>query len=162
GQFRTTVVNWRAGERMPGFTYGATSENHWAHAVAAAPNGDYTVAHDIYLGDSDVVVLVNRKKGNKSQHETLPVASSSRFEARPSVAYDAKGRLWIAYEEGPEQWGKDYGSLVPDRGSPLYSARSVRVVCLDADGKLKRPAAELPTSAVKAPGMAGVAQQTQR
>src|SRR5262249_35516578 len=62
----------------------------------------------------------------------------------PSCAYDAKGRLWIAYEEGPELWGKDYGALVPNKGNPLYNARSVRVVCLD-NGKLFKPA-DLPTS----------------
>jgi hypothetical protein len=79
------------------------------------------------------------------------VAGSSRFEARPSVAYDAKGRLWIAYEEGPELWGKDSGALART-GNPLYSDRSVRVVCLDTDGSLKAPAAKLPTSTVGNPG----------
>src|SRR5262249_55880378 len=80
--------------------------------------------------------------------------------ARPSIAFDAKGRLWLAYEEGPELWGKDYGSLVKDAGHPLYTERSVRVVCLDTDGTLKRPVAELPTSTAKAPVMAGDAQKT--
>src|SRR5207247_9434259 len=79
------------------------------------------------------------------------VASSSRFEARPSVAYDAQGRLWIAYEEGPKNWGKDSGALF-HTGDPLYSDRSVRVVCLDTDGQLQRPIAELPTSTVGNPG----------
>ncbi len=88
------------------------------------------------------------------------VAASPKFEARPSIAYDPSGRLWIAYEEGPELWGKDYGSLVPGKGNPLYSARSVRVVCLDTDGKLKRSTAELPTSTVVQPAKAGDALQT--
>src|SRR5262249_44293426 len=73
-----------------------------------------------------------------------------KFEARPSICTDAKGRHWIAYEEGPELWGKDYGSLVTGKGHPLYDQRSVRVVCLE-DGKLKRPVADLPTSTVEAP-----------
>jgi hypothetical protein len=71
------------------------------------------------------------------------------------MVYDKEGRLWIAYEEGPEKWGKDYGSLVPGPGNPLYSARSVRVVCIDTDRKLKRPIAELPTSTVEPPRRAG-------
>jgi hypothetical protein len=79
-----------------------------------------------------------------------PPAASSRFEARPSVAYDPAGRLWIAYEEGPELWGKDFGALAADKGQPLYSSRSVRVVCI-ADGKLMKPVAELPTSEVTPP-----------
>ena len=57
------------------------------------------------------------------------VAGSSKFEARPSIAYDPRGRLWIAYEEGPELWGKDSGALAKT-GQPLYSDRNVRVVCL--------------------------------
>ena len=28
----------------------------------------------------------------------------------PALTFDAKGRLWIAYEEGDEQWGKDYSN----------------------------------------------------
>ncbi|HKA07089.1 MAG TPA: hypothetical protein VKD71_07510, partial [Gemmataceae bacterium] len=53
-------------------------------------------------------------------------------------------------EEGPELWGKDYGALAAEKGQPLYSSRSVRVACL-VDGKLMRPAAELPTSEVTLP-----------
>jgi hypothetical protein len=134
--------------------------NRWAPAIAAPPGErqPLAVACDHSRGDSDVGVDLYREGGGTHQL----VAASSRFEARPAVAYDPKGRLWIAYEEGPEGWGKDYGSLVPDRGSPLYSARSVRVVCLDTDGKLKRPAAELPTSTVEPPRMAGDAKRTHR
>ena len=38
------------------------------------------------------------------------MAGSAKFEARPSLACDAKGRVWIAYEEGDEQWGKDFAN----------------------------------------------------
>jgi hypothetical protein len=79
------------------------------------------------------------------------VAGSSRFEARPSVCYDPAGRVWVAYEEGPELWGKDYGALDSDDGEPLYSSRSVRVVCVEADGKFTKPAAELPAAEVAKP-----------
>ena len=63
----------------------------------------------------------------------------------PLALLRRQGPLWIAYEEGPEKWGKDYGALVADEGNPLYNSRSVRVVCLE-DGKLMEPVAELPTS----------------
>ena len=77
------------------------------------------------------------------------LAASSKFRGPPLGLLRPRGRLWIAYEEGPELWGKDYGALVADQGQPLYSSRSVRVVCLE-DGKLFKPAAELPTSDVQA------------
>jgi hypothetical protein len=110
----------------------------WTPATAAGPQGGHMVAYDVYQGGDYDVHLAG---GNLR----LPAAGSSRFEARPSLAYDVKGRLWIAYEEGPVMWGKDYGALDADAGHPLYGTRSVRVVCLE-NGKLFRPAAELPTS----------------
>ena len=118
-------------------------ENLWYPVLAAGPDGKIAVAYDAYKdGDYDVEVVRLDEQGYPAQ----VVAGSARFEARPSLAYDAKGRLWIAYEEGPEKWGKDYGALDANDGSPLYNMRSVRVACLE-DGKLMKPAAELPTSA---------------
>src|SRR5262249_41630708 len=119
-----------------------TGENQWYPALAAGPDGKIAVAYDVYKdGDYDVEVVIVDEKVSPVK----VVAGSARFEARPSLAYDAKGRLWIAYEEGAEKWGKDYGALDADDGSPLYNVRSVRVACLK-DGKLLKPVAELPNS----------------
>jgi hypothetical protein len=133
-------------------------DNCWHPAIAASPSGQVAVAFDVYNnGNYDIRVDILEKGKDP---KTVDVASSPRFEARPSIVYDPTGRLWIAYEEGIEKWGKDYGSLVPGKGNPLYSARSVRVVCLDTDGKLKKATAELPTSTVVQPAMAGDALKT--
>ncbi len=132
--------------------------NLWHPALAASPDGKVSLAHDVYQ-TTGYDVLVHDLPDYSNSKE---IATTPRFEARPSIVYDRDGRLWIAYEEGPEKWGKDYGSLDPDRGNPLYSARSVRVVCIDTDGKLKRPVAELPTSTVEPPRMAGDALKTHR
>ncbi len=127
----------------------------WHIANAAGAGGEYAVAYDHYTEDGHYDL-----GACYPDQESCPVLfSSPRFEARPSICYDAKGRLWIAYEEGPEKWGHDYGALASG-GEPLYSSRSVRVVCLDG-GKLMKPIAELPTSTVKAP-VSGVAQNAQR
>ncbi len=142
-----------------GVLKGLEGENCWHPAIAAAPTGQVAVAYDVYHQGSYDVRLAMFDPGVKDPR-IITIAATPKFEARPSIVYDASGRLWIAYEEGPEQWGKDYGSLVPDRGQPLYSARSVRVVCLDTDGKLKKPTAELPTSTVVPPAMAGDALKT--
>jgi hypothetical protein len=116
--------------------------NCWHPAVAAGPKGEIAVAYDVYHeGDYDVHVAV--LDGDKWQSHAI--ATSPRFEARPSIVYDVQGRLWIAYEDGPELWGKDYGILDAEDGNPLYAGRSVRVVCLH-EGKLLRPAAELPSA----------------
>ncbi|MBI2805747.1 MAG: hypothetical protein HYX68_12275 [Planctomycetes bacterium] len=134
--------------------------NCWHPVIAASPRGEMAVAYDRHRnGNYDIEAQIIRRGAKASSVEKI-VASTPKFEARPSIVYDAQGRLWIAYEEGPEKWGKDYGSLVSGKGNPLYSARSVRVVCLDTDGKLKKPTAELPTSTVVQPAVAGNALKT--
>src|SRR5205814_989896 len=77
----------------------------------------------------------------------LNIADSPRFEARPSLACDAQDRLWIAYEAGDEQWGKDYASdsqyqnvgLKNNPGFALYVNRTIKVKCL-VDDQLMQPA----------------------
>jgi hypothetical protein len=120
----------------------------WNPALAAGPANEVMMAFDKYELGSDYDVALLPCAGANGLIRA--VAASARFEARPSACYDPQGRLWIAYEEGPELWGKDSGALA-HKGNPLYNERSVRVICLQ-DGKLLRPAAELPTSRVKNPG----------
>ena len=88
-----------------------------------------------------------------SQPRTLSIAASARFEGRPHLTCDSDNRLWIAYEEGDEQWGKDYLStkefakvgFAKNPGFALYINRTVRVKCL-VDGVLKQPAGSLQTA----------------
>jgi hypothetical protein len=140
--FRFSTVNcvkaeW-TGQFGLAFGHGATT---WSPATASGLKGEVIVAYDSYdQGDYDILTYnFDSLTASSGNH---PLITSSRFEARPSLAFDPKGRLWIAYEEGPEQWGKNFG-VFDDRGNPLYFARTVRVVCLE-DGKLMRPVAELP------------------
>src|SRR5205823_6628275 len=94
---------WSQGPPLPGEQAGG---NRWHPAIAAGPGGQVAVAYDAYRdGDYDVFVAISGEKGFKE----YAIATSPRFEARPSLAYDGFGHLWIAYEEGPEKWGKDYG-----------------------------------------------------
>ncbi len=130
---------WVQGPRLPPTGAG---ENCWHPAVAASADGKLAVAYDVYKdGDYDVRVAIL----DGERVTDVPVADSRQFEARPALSYDPEGRLWIAYEEGPEKWGKNYGALETDRGNPLYNVRSVRVACV-VDGEIMRPTAELPTS----------------
>jgi hypothetical protein len=114
--------------------------NDWSPAIAADDKGGVFVAWDTYeRGNYDV-----RLRPAAAAAATIEVASSSRFEARPSLACDAAGRVWIAYEEGDENWGKDYANATPAKvpvrqgGFPLYLGRTVRLKCLDVDGALKQ------------------------
>jgi hypothetical protein len=128
---------------------GNTTGNNWSAALAAAPDGRVAVANDGYAnGSYNIYVAIFKKDGTTEKHE---VANTAKFEVRPALVFDAQNRLWIAYEEGPEKWGKDYGAFAANKGKPIYNQRSVRVICLDADGKLQRPSAELPTSHYEPP-----------
>ena len=53
--------------------------------------------------------------------DPIPIAATTNFEARSSLAYDAQNRLWIAYEVAGPEWGKDFGAY-DTTGLPLYSA----------------------------------------
>ena len=138
--FQCVGGEWQARGRL-----GNGKENCWNPVIAAGLEGRLAVAYDVYHnGNYDVVA--ETYDAASAKFVSHPVAMSPKFEARPSIVYDKEGRLWVAYEEGPEKWGKDYGALAPGKGNPLYNERSVRVVCLESDGSLKKPKAELPTA----------------
>jgi hypothetical protein len=151
GLFSCREGKWTAGFHQeflapPSYFLGGKGSS-WHGVIAAGPNGEVAEAYDTFEhGDYDVGLHIENSKG----FANVGVIHSSRFEARPSLCYDTKGRLWIAYEEGPEKWGKDYGAFQREDGNPLYNARSIRVVCLE-DGKLLKPVAELPISSVPSP-----------
>src|SRR5215213_1687734 len=88
------------------------------HAAAASgPDSTFAVVNDAYYQDYDIRLALKSEKCSFLMGSKL--IQSSRFEARPSIAYDPAGRLWIAYEEGPELWGKDFGALDDSDGQPL-------------------------------------------
>ncbi len=111
----------------------ASPANDWAPQIAAGPNGEVAVVWDTYdKGDYDVYARRLRWAGGLRMDEALPVAASARFEARATAAYDAAGRLWIAYEESYPAWGKDFGAY-ETTGSGLYQASAVRVKVLSGN-----------------------------
>jgi hypothetical protein len=109
-----------------------TPANEWAPSIAADKSGRVHVAFDSYeAGNYDVVVRTREADGSLGM--PLVVAGTPAYEARPSVAADARGRLWVAYEERAPDWGKDAVNLLDGKGSSLY--RASRVVVAVADGR---------------------------
>ncbi len=89
--------------------------NAWDPAIATSRSGEVAVAWDTYgRGNYDVCLRV--AKGGEEFGPVVPVAASLRQEVHAAVAYDPAGRLWVAWEEGPEKWGKDFGALAKDKG----------------------------------------------
>jgi hypothetical protein len=116
----------------------ATAANEWAPAIVVDASGGVHVAYDTYqAGNYDVMLRSLAADGAPGR--TVSVAASDRFEVRPSLAVDSRGRIWVAYEERTAHWGKDANDLVNGRGSTLYRTSAVRVRCLDGGRLLDAP-----------------------
>ena len=79
------------------------------------------------------------------------MAASQWFEVRPTLAYDAEGRIWVAYEESYRRWGKDFGAY-ETTGVGIYQGNTVRIKALEGDryyglaSPLEKPLGVLPAS----------------
>jgi hypothetical protein len=121
-------------------TVASSSGNEWNPAIAADKRGTVAVAWDSYRnGNYDVFVRTAASSG--AWKEPVAVAATARYEAYPSIAYDTSGRLWVAYEEGAEGWGKDFGAY-DTKGIALYQGRAVKLRGLEPDGRWVLPAAD--------------------
>lgn len=107
--------------------------NDWQPAVDAS-GGEASIVWDTYeSGNYDVRL---RQWSNGRLDEVSNVTDSDAFEARPDVHYDATGRLWLAWEEGDADWGKDYVKEIQNAGMGLLMRRQVRVAAWQA-GELR-------------------------
>ena len=124
----------------PGQRVSQATGNEWEPALAADRAGNVTVAWDTYdKGDYDIYLA--KKNADDTFGAPTPVAASLNFEVRPSLAYDSSGKLWIAWEQSGEDWGKDFGAL-KKKGIPLYSGnRAIGLKVLDSAGQWYAPAA---------------------
>jgi hypothetical protein len=112
--------------------------DEWSPSIAADSSGRVHVAYDTYeAGNYDVILRTREPDGSLSK--PLVVAGTAAFEARPSVAADARGRVWVAYEERTTNWGKDAVNLLDGKGSSLYRAAGVVVACVDGQRVLRAP-----------------------
>jgi len=113
----------------------------WEPALCATPDGRLVVAWDTYRNGSFDVYLREFTAPAEGAARPLgparPVAATALREAHASVAADAAGRVWLAWDVSMEDWGKH-----PNGGGTLHSWRDAQVAVY-ADGKLRCPAAGL-------------------
>ncbi|MBM3812934.1 MAG: hypothetical protein FJW20_15020 [Acidimicrobiia bacterium] len=117
-----------------------TPANDWEPALAAAPGGGVAILWDTYeRGNYDIAM----KEWRGSRLGSLRrITWSEAMESRVSGQYDKQGRLWMAWDEGDSNWGKDYGQGIEDNGRGLLVRRQTRVAAL-VGGHLMEPAADL-------------------
>jgi hypothetical protein len=110
-------------------TVSFSQQSDWDPSIAAAPNGEVSIAWDTYdKGDYDVYFRRLRMDGGIRMDAPVPVAASTNFEARSSIAYDKQSRLWVAYEVSEEKWGKDTGPYArKGAGIAIYRNHNVKV-----------------------------------
>lgn len=123
--------------------------NDWEPAVAIDSQGTAWVAYDSYVNGSYDVFVSKVRDGQVEGRETA-VARTARFEARPTIAVDTADRVWVAWETGLPNWGKDQGYIIRNRapGVPLGGVREPRISCY-SDGQWRETAPPL-ASAFKA------------
>src|SRR5262249_3485745 len=93
-----------------------TPSKEWAAGIAGDKSGRVHVAFDSYqTGHYDVMLRTRQPDGTLGA--TITVGGWAIYQARPSVAVDPRGRVWVAYEERTPDWGKDAVNLVDGKGS---------------------------------------------
>ncbi|MBI3696302.1 MAG: hypothetical protein HY238_15880 [Acidobacteria bacterium] len=113
--------------------------NDWNPAVAADRAGTVWVAWDSYAGGNYNILLRPVRAGKAG--EVIKVTDSPRFHAHASLAVDEQDRLWVAYDEAEENWGKDTGFFLTG-GAGLYQSRRIRCA-IYSGGKWLEPRSDL-------------------
>ncbi len=111
----------------------------WAPALAADGGGQVWIGWDGYDA-GDFNIYLRRLRADGSWDTRHQVTRSPGFDANVSLACDALGRLWIAWDHGEANWGKDWSSqrFRPGGGAGLYRTRAVRIAVFDGT-RLRRP-----------------------
>jgi len=113
--------------------------NEWNPSIAADSKGKIYIAFDTYsAGNYDTYLWVLDENAPQPTGETIPIAASPRFEARPSIVVDSQDRVWIAYEDAAPNWAKDFGTRWEGKqGVPFYLDRNIIVRCY-AGGRVQQ------------------------
>ena len=118
----------------------AADSDNWAPAVAADSKGNVWVGWDGYA-DGDFNVYVRRRRADGRWDAVRQITRSAGFDANVSLACDSDDRLWMAWDHGEANWGKDWSSqrFRPGGGAGLYRVRSVKVAALDSNRLRQAP-----------------------
>lgn len=148
GQF--DVVGRRLGTELGEIQdIGTGSAGDWHPRVTADSQGTVHVAWDSYENGTFDVFLRSRRDGRWG--DVVSVAQSAAFEGRVALATDRQDRVWIAWEEDGDNWGKPFrGNVIQDHSGPLHRYRLIRLAVMERDGRLSRFDDRLPMPSVDA------------
>ena len=107
--------------------------NSWEPAAAFDSGGTIWVAYDSYANGNYDVFLAGVRDGAVAVPE-IAIAASGRYEAKATVAVDDGDRVWVAWESGGANWGKDTGFNIRPRqpGVVIGADREVNIAAYAA------------------------------
>lgn len=131
GQSDILARRWDGGTWGEEQRVSTSPANDWHPAATALPGGGLAVAWDTYeAGNYDVCCRATKGSGT-SWGKVVRVTQQETLEARPTIAADRAGRLWVAYDTSGPHWGKDTGFRLElakaPQGTRLYEERGVAV-----------------------------------
>ncbi|MCP4860238.1 MAG: hypothetical protein GY902_03230 [Planctomycetes bacterium] len=113
--------SWSAASLRNGTLRGVDGEiTGWSPDVAIDSEGHRHLVFDRFHGSDYDIVFRDGETGEESV-----LASSLAFEAHASITIDAASRLWVAWDEGGNFWG---------RGAGLHETRRLRLIMRDSKG----------------------------
>ncbi len=113
--------------------------DNWIPALAADSKGNVWFGWDAYdAGNFDV--YIRRRSADGTFGPRRQITRSAGYDANVSLACDRNDRLWMAWDVGEGNWGKDWNSqhFAPRGGNGLYRTRALRVAVLEGD-RLQQP-----------------------
>lgn len=113
--------------------------NDWNPAIVVDRDGTAWIAWDSYATGRYNIFLRPVRGGKPGT--LLKVTDSPRFHAKANLAVDAQNRVWVAWDESRENWGKDVGFLLGG-GTGLYDSRKIKIA-IYASGKWLAPLQEV-------------------
>jgi len=113
----------------------------WMPDAAADVSGNLYVAWDSYrTGNYDI--FLRKVNADGSMEPVQQLTQSGKFQAHASLAVDKAGRVWLAWDESGDNWGKDWNRDDQSRSTTLYANRHPRVAVLE-NGVWKQPAGDI-------------------
>ena len=92
----------------------------WMPDAASDSAGNLYIAWDSYrTGNYDI--FLRKVNADGSMEPIQQVTHSGKFQAHASVAVDPAGRVWLAWDESGDNWGKDWNCDDQTRSTTLYS-----------------------------------------
>ncbi|MBI1897877.1 MAG: hypothetical protein HYS04_15305 [Acidobacteria bacterium] len=143
GRSEILLKTWDGKAWLPEGRVSTGKGDNWAPAAAADSKGNVWIGWDGYeSGNFDI--YVRKLNAGGSFGPRIQVTHSPAYDANVSLACDRNDRLWLSWDSGEPNWGKDWTSqhFRPGGGNGLYRTRHARVACIDGE-RLMQPATDI-------------------